>query len=239
MTMSYLHACKEHYGHFGFGRTVLHALERLINRVVWAECYYMVVLDRERTRERGAASPNKMSVRVASRDELLAMRNEGTWPIDDFLLEQAEEGDLCFLSFCGGELAGYVWAHVDGQPLLFPNLRLRLPDDYVYNYAGFTLPKFRGLGLQSVRHHALLDDERWRKNVLGLIAFVSCTNWASIRGQTKSGYRRIGRLWLFGVKNHFVTFRSRAVRKFGAARIRAFAGGNARRYSAPSECAPL
>jgi hypothetical protein len=231
MTTSYYRKLKEHYERFGFGKTVAYALDSLVNRVMRAECYHIIVLDRDKVREHSVAATTDVSVRLATRDELMEMRRQGTWGIEQFLLDRAGEGDLCFLNFCRGELAGYTWANVNGQPLLFPNLRLRLPDHYIYNYAGFTLPQFRGSGLQSVRHRALMQHTQLGKSTLGLIGYVSYTNWASIRGQTKSGYRRIGKLWLFGSKNHFVTFRSRAVRDFGIARINDFIGADAKRYS--------
>lgn len=231
MPTFYYQKLKEHYQRFGFGKTLAYVLDSLANRVMRAECYYLIVLDQAKVGEHPATSSADTSVRLATRDELLDMQKQGTWAIDDFLLDRAGEGDLCFLNFCDGELAGYTWANVNGQPLLFVNLRLRLPDHYIYNYAGFTLPKFRGSGLQSVRHRALMHHKQWNKSTRGLIGYVSWTNWASIKGQTKSGYRRIGRLWLFGLKNHFVTFRSRAVRDFGISRIHDFIAADAKRYS--------
>jgi hypothetical protein len=218
---------KAHRARFGTGKTMLTVLDGLVNRVLRTECYHVIVLDRAKVADSHTQSTSDTSVRLATSNELLDMHNQGTWLISDFLLNRAEEGDLCFLNFCDGELAGYTWANVNGQPLLFPNLRLRLPDHYLYNYAGFTLPKFRGWGLQSVRHRALMHHKQWSEDTRGLVGYVSYTNWASIKGQTKSGYRTIGNLWLFGTKNHFVTFRSRAVRDFGIARIRDFVPADA------------
>jgi len=225
---------KDHRERFGFSKTAVAALERAVNRVIRAECYNIVVLDQAEVREHRVASTPEVSVRVATRDELMEMHKQQTWQIHDFLLDRAAEGDLCFLNYCGGELAGYTWANVNGQPLLFPHLRLKLPDNYIYNYAGFTLPKFRGYGLQAIRHSALIHHKQWNATTRGLIGYVNATNWPSIRGQTKSGYRKIGTLVLVGSKNHFVTFRSRAVRDFGIVRLHDFVPADAKRYSTAS-----
>ncbi|MBI5577869.1 MAG: hypothetical protein HY895_01840 [Deltaproteobacteria bacterium] len=231
MKTTYYQKCKEHYARFGFGKTMVYLLDRLINSVILADCYHIIVLDREKVKEPSAASSPDISFRFATWDELVDMRKQETWAIDDFLLDRAAEGDMCFLSFCGGELAGYTWANVNGQPLLASGLRLKLPENYIYNYSGFTLPKFRGSGLQSVRHRALMHYKQWGRNMLGFIGYVRYTNWASISGQTKSGYRRVGRVWLFGSKKHFMTLRSREVKDFGIKRIHEFIGADSKRYS--------
>jgi hypothetical protein len=231
MKTSYSQKAKQHYERFGFAKTILYLLDRLINSVALADCYHIIVLDREKVKEPPAEASGGVSFRFATRDELAALRKQEIWAIDDFLLERAGEGDLCFLNFYAGELAGYTWANVNGQPLLSSGLRLKLPENYIYNYGGFTLPKFRGSGLQSIRHRALMHNRQWGGNMLGFIGYVRYTNWASISGQTKSGYRKIGRLWLLGSKRHFVTFRSRAVREFGIERIYEFLGSDLKLYS--------
>ena len=70
--------------------------------------------------------------------------------------------------------------HTEGRPTLRPGLTLQLPPAALYNYAGYTRPAFRGLGLQAWRHRALLDHPAWADfdTVWG---YVRATNFASQR----------------------------------------------------------
>ena len=93
-----------------------------------------------------------------------------------------------------------------------------MPANFLYNYAGFTHPDFRGGGLQSYRHRSVLDNERWTDR-RALLGYVAATNFASQRGQTKSGYRRIGTVWLIGTRRHFAALFSKSLRDIGIGRI--------------------
>ena len=127
-------------------------------------------------------------------------------------------GDTCLLSYVDGELAGYTWAHTRGCPELIPGFVISVPAQYAYNYAGFTSPEFRGLGLQAYRHRVLLED-RVCGDCHGLLGFVAHTNFASRRGQTKSGYRTVGSVWLVGTRRHFVALFSDGLRRMGIRRL--------------------
>ncbi len=96
---------------------------------------------------------------------------------------------------------------------------IAVPDSYVYNYAALTLPEFRGLGLQPYRHHQLLDSGLWHDK-RGLLGYVFQTNYASRKGQAKSGYRRIGSIWLLGSRRHYLTWFTPALRRLGIRRLR-------------------
>jgi hypothetical protein len=147
------------------------------------------------------------------------MERQGCWEVHERKIACFREGDVCLLSYVDGELAGYTWAHTRGCPELVPGLRVSIPPEYLYNFASFTLPPYRGCGLQSWRHHALLDDERWQSK-RGLLGFVLHTNFSSKKGQDKSGYKRIGSIWLLGRKDNFLVFIGKSLRCMGIQRIR-------------------
>jgi hypothetical protein len=135
-----------------------------------------------------------------------------------------EQGDTCLLSYVDDALAGYTWAHSAGCPELVPGLRISVPHEYLYNFAAFTLSDYRGCGLQSFRHHELLNGDRWRDKK-GLLGFVLHTNYSSRRGQGKSGYQKIGSIWLIGGKTHFIASIGRSLRSMGVKRIGAPVAG--------------
>jgi hypothetical protein len=95
---------------------------------------------------------------------------------------------------------------------------ISVPAQLLNNYDGLTLPEFRGLGLQPYRHHQLLNSGLWQDK-RGLLGFVYQTNFASRRGQGKSGYRTIGSIWVFGSRRHFVALFSGSLRRLGICRL--------------------
>jgi hypothetical protein len=122
--------------------------------------------------------------------------------------------------------------HTEGRPTLRPGLTLQLPPSALYNYAGYTRPAFRGLGLQAWRHRALLDHPAWTgfDTVWG---YVRATNFASQRGQARSGYRRVGTLWLVGQPKRFRVWISPSLRALGLRQVEPDSRPGAGRGSRP------
>lgn len=203
---------------FGSGAAIQHAVHRLLNTVLFFECMNIIVLDRERLRPLDPALAVQLSSRLATLADLDAMGANPELGINATKIANFKAGDACLLSYAGGKLAGYTWAHTLGRPELIPGLVISVPDAYVYNYAALTLPEFRGLGLQPYRHHQLLDSGLWQ-NKRGLLGYVYQTNFASRKGQTKSGYRKIGSIWLLGSKRRFIAWFSPALRRLGIRRL--------------------
>ena len=211
-------ALKELRARFGTPRALKHATYRLINRAVYFDCFHIIVLDREDLKPLDPGKTRRLSTRIATLDDLKAMEGQGCWEINATKMEFFDQGDTCLLSYVDDNLAGYTWAHTRGCPELLPGLRLRVPPEYLYNYAGFTLPEYRGHGLQSFRHHALLGHRRWSDR-RGLLGFVIHTNYSSRRGQGKSGFRKIGNVWLLGTKSNFHAFVGGTLRNMGIERL--------------------
>jgi len=202
---------------FGWRAMFKLLLVRTLNLVCYFEPLHIIALDR------GALKPldadaSRFSSRVAGEAELLELQAKGDWQVDEVKLGFHRDGDSCVLSFVDGRTAGYTWVHTDGRPEIMPGLRLAVPANFLYNYAGFTHPDFRGGGLQSYRHRSVLDNERWTDR-RALLGYVLATNFASQRGQDKSGYRRIGTVWLVGTRKHFAALFSKSLRDIGIGRI--------------------
>ena len=207
---------RSRYGTFALLQHIAH---RALNTFMFFECMNIIVLERERLRPLDAALAAKLRSRLATRADLEAMRAQPELGINATKLANFDAGDACLLSYAGDQLAGYTWAHTLGRPELIPGLVIAVPPEYVYNYAALTLPEFRGLGLQPYRHHQLLDSGLWRDK-RGLLGYVFQTNFASRKGQGKSGYRRIGCIWLVGSRRRFLAWFSPALRRLGMRRIR-------------------
>ena len=203
---------------FGAAKTLRHAAFRFINRYLYFDCLHIIVLDRDNLRSLDPAKTHRLSSKIATLEDLKEMEEHGCWHIHQKKFELFNQGDSCLLSYVDNKLAGYTWAHTLGCPELVPGLRLSVPYEYLYNFAGFTHPDYRGYGLQSFRHHELLNHHQW-KDKKGLLGFVIHTNYGSKRGQEKSGYKRIGNIYVIGSKAHFCAFINRNLRKMGIKRI--------------------
>lgn len=209
---------KQFGSRFGSVAAVQYALFTLVNKVMFFECFHVIVLDRGRVRPLEPKPGLTLSYRLAALQDLESMRPEPRWDISDERMRYFKAGDCCVLSSVDGQLAGYTWVHEAGHPELIPGLVVAIPPDYLYNYAGLTLPEFRGAGLQPFRHHVVLNHARWRDRK-GLIGYVRYTNRASQKGQDKSGYRRIGTIWLLGSRKRFWSLFSRTLRDMGIRRL--------------------
>lgn len=149
-----------------------------------------------RTGLQGAASA-VVSTRLARAQDLQALEAQGDWGMDAAKWRCFEQGDWALLSEHQGELAGYTWIHERGCPEILPGLWLRLPPGWLYNFAAFTHPRFRGGGLQAARHGAVFQQVRWQDSV-ALLGWVHWSNHASQRGQARSGYQPLGHLLRWG-----------------------------------------
>jgi hypothetical protein len=199
---------------FGWGAWLLFLLHTLVNRFVYFEWLELIVLDRRSLRPLPPHHGAGFTARLATADDLAALAAQPQWEIGEDKLRLFEAGDQCVLSLLDGQLAGYTWVHARGLPDLLPGLRLRLPGHVLYNYAGLTAPAFRGAGLQSMRHHSVLAQPQWTDRE-ALVGYVRRINFASRKGQGKSGYRRIGAIWLFGRRGHPFIWLSPGARTFG------------------------
>ena len=188
---------KELGSRFGIMKALRHAAFRLVNKLLHFDCLHVMVLDRENLRPLDPAIAGRLSTKIATLEELKEMKKQGGWGLPENAVEYFNRGDTCLLSYVDNNLAGYTWALESGCPTLVPGLILSLPHEYVYNFCDFTHPDFRGYGLQSFRHHALLNHPLWRDRK-GLLDYVVHTNHSSRRGHYKGGYRRAAKIYIIG-----------------------------------------
>lgn len=194
---SSLKTVAEFRSRFGMAKTLPYAGFRLLNRFFHFGCLHIIALDRENLKPLDPAKAHRLSTKVATLEDIKEMEKQGCWHFPPKIFEYFDRGATCLLSYIDDELAGYTWVLGDERPAIIEDLRLIAPDGYLYNFAGFTLPEYRGYGLQSFRHHELLNHPRWRTRK-GLIGYVIHTNRISKRGQDKSGYKRIGKAYVIG-----------------------------------------
>ena len=203
---------------FGTTRTLRHAIFRLINRIIYFDCLDIIVLDRDDLKSPDPAKARRLSTKIATLGDLKEMEKQGCWNIHKRKIDFFNQGDTCLLSYVDNNLAGYTWAHASECPEFVAGLRLRIPNEYLYNSSAFTHPDYRGYGLQSFRHHELLNLHQWR-NKKGLIGFVVHTKYSSRRGQKKAGYKKIGNIYVIGSKSCFYALIGKNLQDMGIKRV--------------------
>lgn len=203
---------------FGIAAMCKHMIHVLINQVCFFDILHIILLEREHVRPVVDKGCGELTARFATQADLEQMIRDTRWDIDDAKLRYFASGDLCLLSFVGGKLAGYTWVHTLGRPELVPGLTLSVPSCYIYNYSALTLPEFRGAGLQPFRHRELLGRPEYGER-RGLIGYVRYTNFASQNGQQKSGYRKVGTIWLLGTPFGLKSRLSRSLRDLNLTRL--------------------
>jgi hypothetical protein len=196
-------------------------LDELASRLFTFDCVRIIALDRARARRPAdagsGAGPGRLAWRLATEADLRALQAQGGWQVDDTKLALLRAGEQCLLSLIDDRIAGYTWVHARGRPEILPGLWLRLPPGWLYNFAGYTHPDFRGGGLQSWRHAAVLDHPAWQGSA-GLVGWVKAANHDSRRGQHKSGYRPVG--WVLRLRlgrQHWLTLASSSLARHGIA----------------------
>ena len=208
---------EEHRSRFGVVKTLQHAVFRLVNRFFHFDCLHIIVLNREDLKSLDPTKTRRFSTKIATLEDLKEMEKQGCWQINQSKFKYFNRGDTCLLSYVDNKLAGYTWA-LTSECHVVVGIRLSMPHGYLGNFYGFTHPDYRGYGLQSYRHFELLNHPRWRDKK-GLLGFVVHTNRSSIRGQDKSGYKRIGNIYIIGRKSNAHAIIGKNLRSMGIKRI--------------------
>jgi hypothetical protein len=203
---------------FGAAKTLKHAVFRLINRFFLFDCLHIVALDRENLKPLDPAKIHGLSSKIATAEDLEEMEKQGCWRMEG-KMELFNRGDTCLLSYIDNKLAGYTWVLTNGCPSFVAcGVRLSVPDEYLYIFWGWTHPDYRGYGLQSFRHREILNHPRWQDKK-GLLGYRVHTNYSSKRGQEKSGFERIGNVYIIGRKTNAHALIGKNLRNWGIKRV--------------------
>ncbi len=204
---------------FGVVKTLENAVFRLVNRFFYFDCLHIIVLDRENLKPLDPTNTNRFSSKIATREDLEEMEKQGCWSMRG-RMKLFERGDTCLLSYVENKLSGYTWIFTNGCPSFVEcGLRLSVPDGYLYTTYSWTHPEYRGYGLQSFRHHEILNHPRWRDKK-GLLGLRLHTNHSTKRGQGKSGFQGIGNIYIIGRKSNVHALIGKNLQSMGIKRVK-------------------
>ncbi|MFQ3262075.1 hypothetical protein [Reinekea sp.] len=154
----------------------------------------LVALSNPRRIEKAITASKNHDFHFATPNELREMKEIDEYQIADIDIERVEKDIArCLVQWDGDKLTGYAWVWVSKLAYIDDGVYLTLPDDAIYNYKALTLPEYRGLAFQGLRHLKLLELLKG-EGVNRLFGFVDHFNIRSLQGVKKSGYSPVGEL---------------------------------------------
>lgn len=189
---------KDIYRRFGFLAMLHDLVISAIDKVIRFRCLVVYLLDEPGEKK---STSGDVSVRVMSRNELREFEVCPEMQLPRLFMDEAyAAGDVCIGGFVDGEFCGYSWYSEKDSPSSV-GLTTSFLGDYVYTYKNFTLPQFRGLGMQVAIKEFALNFYK-SKGKKGIVLAVESQNFASRRSTVDAGGRVVG-YWMYLLKNKF------------------------------------
>lgn len=128
------------------------------------------------------------------------------------LYSRLRQGHRCYVARCQGQVVAAQWFLEGEFDSIFLGRRFLLTANEIYGYNTFTVPAFRGKGIntcltaKSARSIQACSPHKTR-----LLALINATNKASLRSIARLGFTRIGRVGfieVFGIRLHYLLGRN-------------------------------
>lgn len=164
---------------------------RGLNKCIFYKTMQCMVIDE--VRQRSALPAHLRFVRM-ERQDLLAMARNHEYEMEHGFVERAlDKGDECYAILDGNAVASYGWYAHSVTSLDSDDLVLHFDAKYVYMYKGFTLQSYRGQRLHAIGMTLALT-EYLSRGFKGLVSYVECNNFDSLKSCRRMGYRDCGRI---------------------------------------------
>jgi hypothetical protein len=170
-----------------------HIYRKLLTTVPNAQCtrLYLMELAHPKLTPKACQAAKGHRFRFATEDDIKGYIQHPETLLFERDRESLRAGARCLLQLDGEKLVGYTWIHSGPMIELAWGIHFNMAEDMVYNYNGFTLPEYRGTAFQALRHLHILEHVG-NEGKKRLFSYVHHTNYKSLRGVTKSGYRKVG-----------------------------------------------
>jgi hypothetical protein len=132
---------------------------------------------------------------------------------ENFVEEALFKGDKCY-GICDGRiLASYTWYSVKPTHIRPPDLLLTFNGEYVYQYKGFTHPRFRGQRLHAMGKMMALRHYLSR-GYRGLIFYVDSDDFDSLKSNFRMGSVEFGSVYVMKIFGRYLKYHSRGCKRF-------------------------
>lgn len=198
--------------HFGLIKATYSLAMKGIN--LFVDLRIVRVLAKDVVDPRFLECPPGHECRFPENAELLALagnpENELT---ESFVRAAIDRGDECCASFAGSVLTGVTWySHraSDDEGLTF-----HFPANYVYSYAGFTNPNYRGQRLSVIRA-AHARREYLARGFQGTLGLVDSHNFRSLKSSAATpGNQCLGTILVLKLRRRAWIYNNRRCRQHG------------------------
>jgi hypothetical protein len=214
MMFNFYFRLKEDISRYGFRSAFLGISYRIIRKFIAFEVWSVLLNDRDNIKRPVQNEDETLDFKIASEQDLKWLLDNKKDIVDKHLLDNYNRGDICLLNYSGGTFAGYTHATVNGHAVLDNFIELALPDDMIYNYAGLTIPEFRGRKHHSIRHFELMNTDPC-KDKKSILAYVNFDNFAAIRGGLKGGRYLIGYIVSYGLRKKKHVKLTKGIKRYG------------------------
>ena len=172
---------------------ITHIGRKLLTAVPGGESFrfFLMELKVPQSNSQADAAAINHTFRFATENDIQDLIRQGKYNLYDRDLASLRSGNRCLLQLDRENLVGYTWISSAPMVELMWGIHFNMADDMVYNYNGFTVPSYRGTSFQALRHLKILNFIQ-KEGKKRLFAFVHHTNYKSLQGVYKSGYRTIG-----------------------------------------------
>jgi Acetyltransferase (GNAT) family len=197
--------------HLGVARTAYEVFMTAINLCV--DLRIIKVIKREVVNPDFLESDEAFQWQFLDESQMFELARHPDYHLTESFVQTAlEKGDECYACFDGDELACFGW--YSNKPTDDEGLTFHFSPDYIYGYAAFTHPKYRGRRLHTIRICRALR-EYLDRGFKGVVSAVYSHNFRSLRAAARSGCQDIGYIFVLKIGGHAWIHVSRGCRQYG------------------------
>jgi len=177
--------------HLGWSRAAVRAVYYRLQHIADVRLYRLLVLLPETLEQRLLHTPLPYPCREIGYHELSQLAQDPANSLQRSRLDTAlARGDVCVGIINDDHLANQGW-YTRNRTVVDPPVSVGFDPGYLYMYAGYTRPEYRGRNLHALGLAQALELLRQR-DCLGFVTIAEHVNYASRRAARRVGFRDVG-----------------------------------------------
>jgi len=186
---------------------------RGLNKCIYYKTMQCIVI--EQAPKASLPLPDHLRFEKLERRDLLAIAQHSEYEMDAGFVQHAlAKGDECYAILEANTVAAYGWYARSVTSLDTDDLILNFDSRYVYMYKGFTLHNYRGQRLHAIGMTSALVEYQSR-GFKGLVSFVQCNNFDSLKSCHRMGYRDCGRIRVVRIAGKYIIQAQQECQSYG------------------------
>lgn len=192
--------CKK-FKKIGFVNTFHELLIKIINKIIFFKIYRCMVLTMETVNPQFLEIEKGYDCRFIEIEDLKCISSDELDLSIDFIQKAIEKKNYCYGIFKNNEIASYGW-YSNTPTAVTDDLELKFKSNFIYQFKGFTHPRFRGKRLHAIGMAKALQTLSGSE-IKGLVAVVESTNFNSRRSVYRMGYLDFGVIIVLRIRKRY------------------------------------